>query len=161
MDKLAEVIAQFRASPRLRLGLIDKLYLALPDPRAFDTLLTAATDPAEDETVRCAAWKVWHNDEPEGEGELERLVAAALTTARGDESDLVRGYAICALAWHAHRPDVEAVLLPLMRDRTAGRSARSAAFQALSRRGRERREAEFRALLDDPGLGAEVRTYFS
>lgn len=161
MDKVAEVIAQFRAWPRQRLGLIDKLYLALPDPRAFDTLLASATDIAEGESIRCAAWKVWHNDEPEGEGELERLVAAALSTVRGDESDLVRDYAICALTWHADRADVEATLLPLMRDRTAGRSVRSAAFQVLSRRGRERREAEFRALLDDPVLGAEVRAYFS
>jgi hypothetical protein len=89
------------------------------------------------------------------------LIAAALTTISGDESDLVRDYAICALAWHADRSDVEAVLLPLMRDRAVGRSVRSAAFQVLSRRGRERREAEFRALLDDPVLGGEVRTYFS
>ena len=139
MNNLDSVLAEFRTFPNRRLGLIDKLYLALPERRAFAILLSAATDASEQETVRCAAWKVWHNDEPEDEGELEQLIAAALATIRGNSSDLVRDYAICALTYHADRADVEAVLLPLLHDRTAGRSVRSAAFQVLSRRGRERR----------------------
>jgi HEAT repeat protein len=161
MDNLAEVISRFRESPRERLGLIDNLYLALPDSRAFELLLATATDTTEAETVRCAAWKVWHNNEPDSEDELERFVAAALATVRSDPSDLVRDYAICALAWQAHREDVEAVLLSLLQDSSAGQSVRSAAFQVLSRRGHERREAVFRTLTDDPVLGDEVRDYFS
>lgn len=161
MDKIDSVIDQFRSSPEKRLGLIDSLYLALPDSRAFELLLAVATDASERDAVRSATWKVWSNTEPESEEDRERVLAAALFVVQSDAADLVRDHAICALTYHSDRADVESVLLPIMRDRAAGRSVRSAAFQVLSCRGRERREADFRLLADDPDLGEEIGIYFS
>jgi hypothetical protein len=154
-----EAIARFRAEPRNRHWLTDSLYLALPDPRAFDLLLEAAADPAESELTRCNALKVFHTeelDEPEGQ---RRVIGVAVNIVNSAAPDLVRDYAACALLRYADRPEVEAALVPVMLAPGESPRVRSAAFQVLSRRGGSGRRALFEGLRADPALGEEVRLY--
>jgi hypothetical protein len=161
MDAVDELIARFRTPGPNRLGLVDKLHLALPDRRAIDALLTAAADPADEEDVRCTALKVFHYHTPMTKADQRRLVAVALGVVQSDPSALLRDYAVTALTRFGDRPKVEAALVPVMMDWGVNRNVRSAAFQVLSRRGHETRRRLFRQLLADPDLAEEVRNYFS
>ena len=162
MDEVAELIERFRSSSRAdRAWMVDELHLAFPDRRAVGTIIEYAADPAEDDSGRCGAFKVFQYIEPEHEEDQERLRSIALRVAASDPGDMTRVYAIFALGPFAARPDVEAALIPLMTNTTEDSDVRSAAFQVLSRRGHERRETLFRSLLSDPQLKREVKTHFA
>lgn len=154
-----EAIARSRAEPRNGHWLTDNLYLARPDPRAFDVRLEAAADPAENELTRCNALKVFHTEEPgEPEGP-RRVIGVAVGVVNSAAPDLVRDYAACALLRYADRPEVEAALVPVMLAVGESPRVRSAAFPVRSRRGGSGRRVLFEGLRDDPALGEEVRLY--
>jgi hypothetical protein len=141
--------------------MLDELGLAFPDRRAVGAVIEYAGDPTEDGPGRCGAFKFFFYVPPPHEADQERLRAVALRVAGRDPDVTAREYAVLALMPFADRPDVEDVLVQLMTDTAEDSDIRSATFQALSRRGHERREALFRTLLSDPLLGPEVATHFS
>jgi hypothetical protein len=162
VDDVAELIERFRSSsPTDRAWMVDELHLALPDRRAVGAIIEYAADPAEDDSGRCGAFKVFEYSKPDHEEDQERLRAVALRVAASDPGDMARVYAIFALGPFAARSDVEAALIPLMVNTAEDSDVRSAAFQVLSGRGHERRETLFRSLLPDPQLQREVETHFS
>jgi len=161
VDEVDKLIKRFRASPGDRPWMTDELYLAFPDRRAVAAVIEYAGDPAEDGNGRCQAFKYFHYVPPPGKAEQRRLRAVALRVAASDPDDMARVYAVLALTPFADRADVEAALAPLMTNTEEDSDVRSAAFQTLSRRGHERREELFRALLSDPQLGREVETHFA
>jgi hypothetical protein len=162
VDEVAELIERFRSSsPAGRALMVDELHLALPDRRAVGALIDYAADPAEDDSGRCGAFKAFHHIESEYEEDQERLRSVALRVAAADPGDMARVYAVLALGPFAAGPDVEAALIPLVTSPIGDSDVRSAAFQVLSRRGHERREALFCSLLSDPQLCREVETHFA
>ena len=162
MDDVAELIERFRSSSRTkRVWMVDELHLALPDRRAVGTIIEYAADPAENDSGRCGAFKIFQYSEPDHEEDQERLRTVALRVAASDPGDMTRVYAIFALRPFAARSDVEAALIPLVVNTAEDSDVRSAAFQVLSQRGYERRESLFRSLLSDPQLEREVKTHFA
>ncbi len=161
MDEVAELLERFRSSSRAgRAGMIDELLLAFPDRRAVGAIIEYAADPTELDSGRCAAFKDFQYNKPEHEDDRERLRAVALRVAASDPGDMARAYAVLALGPFVERPDVEAALLALMTNTAEDSDVRSAAFQVLSGRGHERREALFRSLLSDSLLRDEIETHF-
>jgi hypothetical protein len=167
IDPIEQTIANYRQA-RDRNGELDLVLPHADDHRVFELLLAIVGDAREDPMARTKAMRHFQHARPEKEADRQRLIDALLaaTAVKGDprstNDQLVRQYAVLGLGLYADRPEVEAVLFPLLLDQQEDGDVRSAAFQTLCRVGDSPARAEqFRRLLDDDYLREQVQVYFS
>jgi hypothetical protein len=167
IDPVELAIARYRQAKDRNVEL-DMVLPHAADHRVMELLLAVVGDPNVDPMARTKAMRHFQYARLEEPADRKRLIDALLTAIavkgnpRSTDDQLVREYAALGLGLYADRPDVEAVLFPLLMDRREDGDVRSAAFQTLCRVGDSPARAEqFRQLLDDDYLREQVRTYFS
>jgi hypothetical protein len=130
---------------------LDDLLLHAEDARVVAFLLEIIANPDEDLSIRCGAIETFHYRLPKRPAQQRRLRQILLDILTERPDSVLETYAAAALLYHAHLPEVTAVLVPILLDPAEGSVLRINIMETIAGSGDwSERELILRRLLTDP-----------
>ena len=159
MDRVAELVAQFEATPdgeddgHAKVEVVLELEDHLTDPRALDLFATVIADPAEYDLARIECIKILRLEPPAGGDDRRQIGLTIAAVLDPDDDYLVRQYAAMALGPYAQEPAVfDAISTAVTGDDDV--DVRHNALESVIEAGPgDRTRALLQQLTDDPELG--------
>ncbi|MFC0540386.1 HEAT repeat domain-containing protein [Kutzneria chonburiensis] len=162
MDRVAELVAQFEATPdgeddgHTKVEIILELEDLLDDPRALTLFATVIADPAEYDLARIECIKILQLQPPTGSDDRRRIGRIIAAVLDPEDDYLVRQYAAMSLGPYAQDPAVFDAISVAVNDDDI--DVRHNALESVSEAGPDdRTRALLQQLTDDQELGSAAK----
>jgi hypothetical protein len=160
VDEVDTLIARCRVES-VKHETLDDLLLHVADSRVVEFLLEIIVNPDANLSIRCGAIEMFEYRLPKDPAQQLNLRQALLDILAKRADSLVEPYAAAALLYHAHLPEVTAVLLPILSDPREGSVLRINILETIAGSGEwSEREPIVRGLLSDPDAAVAEHAEF-